>query len=153
MLLAMNRRLRRTEGYLAIAFAAALVIGPDLAEAQDAGGTPPAAPAAPQSPTPPAAPAPTETLPAAQAEQTAPQTDSFSHEELRKLLAPIALYPDALLAQLLPAAAYPLEIVQAERWLKKNQALVAKNDFSASTARNGTPRSKRWRGFPTSSKR
>ena len=37
MLLAMNRRLRRTQGFLAVAFAAALVIGPDLAEAQDAG--------------------------------------------------------------------------------------------------------------------
>jgi Protein of unknown function (DUF3300) len=33
-------------------------------------------------------------------------------------LAPIALYPDALLAQLLPASAYPLEIVQAQRWLE-----------------------------------
>jgi hypothetical protein len=39
MLLAMNRRLRRTEGYLAVAFAAALVIAPDHAEAQDAGRT------------------------------------------------------------------------------------------------------------------
>jgi hypothetical protein len=108
MLLAMNRRLRRTEGYLAVAFAAALVIGPDLAEAQEAGGTPPAAPAAPQSPTPPAppattetpppAPAATQTPPAAHGEQTAPQANRFSNEELRKLLAPIALYPDALLA-------------------------------------------------------
>ena len=78
MLLAMNRRLRRTEGYLAFAFAAALVIGPDLAEAQDAGGTPPAAPMTPQSPllappattreTPPPAPAATQTPPAAQTE-------------------------------------------------------------------------------------
>ena len=41
MLLAMNRRLRRTQGYLAVAFAAALALGPDLAEAQDAAGTPP----------------------------------------------------------------------------------------------------------------
>jgi hypothetical protein len=49
---------------------------------------------------------------------------------LRKLLAPIALFPDALLAQMLPASAYPLEIVQAERWLQKNQTLVAKNDYS-----------------------
>ena len=49
---------------------------------------------------------------------------------MRKLLAPIALYPDALLAQMLPASAYPLEIVQAERWLEKNPNLVAAKDFS-----------------------
>ncbi|HEX9169916.1 MAG TPA: DUF3300 domain-containing protein, partial [Roseiarcus sp.] len=143
MLLAMNRRLRRTQGFLAIAFALALAIGPELAQAQDAQGTPaappppaeapsPTAPAAQQSPAPlaaPAAEAPS-AAPAGQAAQPAPQADQFSQDELRKLLAPIALYPDALLAQLLPAAAYPLEIVQAQRWLDANPALVAKNDFS-----------------------
>jgi hypothetical protein len=51
MLLAMNRRLRRTRGSLAMAFALALAIGPELAEAQVAQqGTSPAAPAAPRSP-------------------------------------------------------------------------------------------------------
>lgn len=39
------------------------------------------------------------------------------------MLAPIALYPDALLSQMLMAATYPLEIVQAERWLKANKNL------------------------------
>jgi hypothetical protein len=39
-------------------------------------------------------------------------------EELEQLLAPIALYPDSLLAQVLMASTYPLEIVQAARWLK-----------------------------------
>ena len=86
MLLAMNRRLRRTQGWLAIAFALALAMGPDLAEAQDAGGTPPAAPAAPQSPAPAATEAPT-APPAGQAEQPPPEADRFSQDELRKLLA------------------------------------------------------------------
>jgi hypothetical protein len=36
---------------------------------------------------------------------------SFSQEELDQLLAPVALYPDALLAQVLMASTYPLEIV------------------------------------------
>ncbi len=158
MLLAMNRRLRRAEGYLAVALAAALVIGPDLAEAQDAGGTPPAASTAPQSPTPPAppattetpppAPAATQTPPAAQTEQTAPQADRFSNEELRKLLAPIALYPDALLAQMLPASAYPLEIVQAERWLEKNPGLVAANNFSGIDSQKWDPAVKAMARFP-----
>ncbi len=40
--------------------------------------------------------------------------------DLETLLAPIALYPDALLAEILPAATYPLELVQAERWLQAN---------------------------------
>jgi hypothetical protein len=169
MLLAMNRRLRRTQGGLAIAFALALAIGPELAEAQDAAGTPPAAPAAPAPSTPPAtapaeAPAPAApqppapaaapaaeapaAAPAGQAEQPAPQADSFSQEELRKLLAPIALYPDALLAQLLPAAAYPLEIVQAQRWLDKNPALVAKNDFSGIDKEKWDPAVKAMARFP-----
>src|SRR5208283_3831174 len=37
-------------------------------------------------------------------------------EELDALVAPIALYPDALLAEVLMASTYPLEVVQAERW-------------------------------------
>jgi len=40
--------------------------------------------------------------------------------DLETLVAPIALYPDPLLAQLLPAATYPLEVVQAARWLQAN---------------------------------
>ena len=119
-------------------------MGPELAEAQDAGGSPPAAPTAPQSSTPPAA---AETPPAAgQVEQ--PQANRFTREELRKLLAPIALYPDALLAQLLPASAYPLEIVQAHRWLDKNRALVAKNDFSGIDKQKWDPAVKAMARFP-----
>ena len=41
-----------------------------------------------------------------------------SEADLEKLVAPIALYPDPLLATLLPASAYPLEIVQAARFVK-----------------------------------
>ncbi len=44
--------------------------------------------------------------------------------ELEALVAPIALYPDALLAEVLIASTYPLEIVQAERWLSENQKLT-----------------------------
>ena len=38
-------------------------------------------------------------------------------EQLDALVAPVALYPDTLLAQVLMASTYPLEIVQADRWL------------------------------------
>jgi Protein of unknown function (DUF3300) len=42
----------------------------------------------------------------------------FRAEQLDQLLAPIALYPDPLLAEILMAATYPLEIVRARRWLQ-----------------------------------
>jgi hypothetical protein len=48
---------------------------------------------------------------------------AFGQEQLDQMLAPIALYPDALLMQLMMAATYPLEIVEADRWRKKNPAL------------------------------
>ena len=48
---------------------------------------------------------------------------TFKQEELDQLLAPIALYPDSLLAQILMASTYPFEVVQAGRWAKANQTL------------------------------
>jgi hypothetical protein len=45
----------------------------------------------------------------------------LSKEELAQLLAPIALYPDDLVSQILMASTYPLEIVQADRWAKSHQ--------------------------------
>src|SRR6516164_1978259 len=51
------------------------------------------------------------------------QQQLLSEAELDSLVAPIALYPDALLAQILMASTYPLEIVQAERWTKANKSL------------------------------
>ena len=47
----------------------------------------------------------------------------FTAEQLDQILAPIALYPDALLAQTLMAASYPLEVVEAARWSKANPTL------------------------------
>src|SRR5688572_22738204 len=44
-------------------------------------------------------------------------------EELDQLMAPIALYPDALLSNVLMASTYPLEVVQADRWAKANKNL------------------------------
>ncbi|MFO1311427.1 MAG: DUF3300 domain-containing protein [Burkholderiales bacterium] len=55
-----------------------------------------------------------------------PGSKAFSQEELDQLVAPIALYPDALLAQVLMASTYPLEVVEAERWVKKNPGLKDK---------------------------
>ena len=52
------------------------------------------------------------------------QTDRFRKEELDQMLAPIALYPDSLIAQILMASTYPLEVVQAERWMEQNKTLT-----------------------------
>jgi len=48
---------------------------------------------------------------------------SFSREQLDQIVAPIALYPDDLVAQILMASTYPLEVVQADRWAKSNKDL------------------------------
>ena len=78
-------------------------------------------PAMAQTPAPPPSqPASPATAPAAAGAKT------FSQEELDQLLAPIALYPDALLAQVLMASTYPLEVVAAERWVKANPGLKDK---------------------------
>ena len=60
--------------------------------------------------------------PAASTQQpAAPPT--FKQEELDQILAPIALYPDSLIAQILMASTFPLEVVQAERFAKQNASL------------------------------
>jgi len=45
----------------------------------------------------------------------------LSQEELAQLLAPIALYPDELVSQILMASTYPIEVVQADRWVKSHK--------------------------------
>jgi hypothetical protein len=47
-------------------------------------------------------------------------------DQLDSLVAPIALYPDPLLAQMLAASTYPLELVQLQQWLAKNKTLKDK---------------------------
>jgi hypothetical protein len=52
-----------------------------------------------------------------------PAAKKLKPEELEQVAAPVALYPDALLAQVLMASTYPLEIVQAARWVEENSKL------------------------------
>lgn len=73
--------------------------------------------------------------PAQQAPSTAPApadqaADVYSMTDLEYLLGPIALYPDPLLALILPASTHPDEIIEAARWLENNPAAVARNDFT-----------------------
>src|SRR5262249_50971872 len=66
-------------------------------------------------------------MPAAAAAQTdqgaAPAPAPFHNEQLEQIVAPIALYPDPLVAQILMASTYPLEVVQAARFASANATL------------------------------
>src|SRR5262245_21698312 len=55
--------------------------------------------------------------------QMQPQQQALTQQQLQQLVAPIALYPDALLAQVLTASTYPLEVTMAARWSEKNPNL------------------------------
>ena len=65
--------------------------------------------------------------PPAQA-QPAPQAPVYQPAQLDQMLAPIALYPDQLLGQILMASTYPLEVVQADRWVKDPNNAALKGD-------------------------
>jgi hypothetical protein len=62
-------------------------------------------------------------LPAGTFAQEPQGRPSFSEAEIEQILAPIALYPDDVLSQILIASTYPLEVVQADRWAKQNSGL------------------------------
>ncbi len=61
--------------------------------------------------------------PAASAPAAAPAQQLLSPDQLDQLVAPIALYPDTLLSEVLQASTYPLEVVQADRWATANKNL------------------------------
>ena len=98
---------------------------------QQASKAPPAQPPSAQSVQP--ATAPTESAPP----QPTPAPAAKPLTDLESLVAPIALYPDQLLAELLVASTYPLEVVQAARWLetKPDLATLSSKDWDASIMR------------------
>ena len=85
---------------------------------------------------------------AARAQDGAP-APQFKPEELEALVAPIALYPDALLAQVLMASTYPLEIVEAARWSKANPGLKEQALQDALQKQSWDPSVKSLAAFPT----
>ena len=64
------------------------------------------------------------------APQPAPATGAapLTAAQVDRLVAPIALYPDPLIAQILMAATYPLEVVEADRWLQIPANAALKGD-------------------------
>jgi hypothetical protein len=63
------------------------------------------------------------TSPAQTSSGTAQAQPSDTNQDLPSLVAPIALYPDALVAQILGASTFPTQVVEADRWLKQNSSL------------------------------
>ena len=93
------------------------------------------------------APAQPPSAPASAAGQPA-EAGTFSQEELDQLVAPIALYPDDLLAQVLMASTYPLDVVSAERWVKANPNLKDKALEDALQQQSWDPSVKSLTPFP-----
>jgi hypothetical protein len=80
--------------------------------------------------------------------QDAAQPKPFSKEELEQIVAPIALYPDALVAQILMASTYPLEVVEAARWSKANPNVKDKALEDAMQKQKWDPSVKSLTAFP-----
>ena len=82
----------------------------------------------------------------AQAQAQAPRT--FSQAELDQMLAPVALYPDALLSQVLMASTYPLDVVEAARWARANPGLQGDEAVNAVAGKDWDPSVKSLVAFP-----
>jgi len=70
-------------------------------------------------------------------------------EQLQQLVAPIALYPDALVAQILAASTYPTEIVQADRWVQQHSDLKGEQLAQAVDQQSWDPSVKAMTQFPS----
>jgi hypothetical protein len=88
------------------------------------------------------------TIPPGVIAQEAQGNAVFKQEELDQILAPIALYPDSLVAQILMASTYPLEVVQADRFAKQNASLKGEALTKALESQSWDPSVKSLVNFP-----
>lgn len=72
----------------------------------------------------------------------------YSQAELDQMLAPVALYPDPLLSQLLMAATYPLEVSEAARWSRSNPGLQGDDAVRAALGEDWDPSVQSMVAFP-----
>src|SRR5712691_2592478 len=80
--------------------------------------------------------------------QPPPQAAQQSSEQLQQIVAPIALYPDALIAQILAAATYPDQVVEAQRWIEQHKDLQRDSLAKALDAQPWDPSVKALTQFP-----
>ena len=69
--------------------------------------------------------------------------------DLQRLCAPIALYPDSLLAQVLAAATYPTQVVEADRWVKQHPGLTGESLAGEVNKQSWDPSVKALTAFPS----
>lgn len=84
-----------------------------------------------------------------QTNTTAASSAQPSPEQLQQLVAPIALYTDALVAQILAAATYPEQVVQADRWLQEHRELKGEHLAQAVDQQPWDPSVKALTEFPS----
>jgi len=82
------------------------------------------------------------------AEEQAVARPALSAQQLDNLVAPLALYPDPLLSQVLVAATYPLEVVEANQWLTQNRSLTGTALIDAAKQQNWDPSVQALVAFP-----
>jgi hypothetical protein len=82
------------------------------------------------------------------AQETKPTSAMPSAKELQQLVAPIALYPDNLVAQVLAGSTYPTQIVEAERWMQEHKNLQGKELAQAVNEQIWDPSIKALAEFP-----
>jgi hypothetical protein len=85
----------------------------------------------------------------AQAEAPAEVPAPLSSDDLNQLVAPIALYPDALVAQVLAGSTYPTEVVEAARWQSANAGLSGTDLAAAVDSQPWDPSIKALTQFPS----
>ncbi|TSA14860.1 MAG: DUF3300 domain-containing protein [Betaproteobacteria bacterium] len=73
---------------------------------------------------------------------------AFSQQELEQMLAPIALYPDALLAQILMTSTYPQEVAEAARWSGERPGLSGDDAVRAAETEDWAPSVRSLVAFP-----
>ncbi|HUP06581.1 MAG TPA: DUF3300 domain-containing protein [Caldimonas sp.] len=74
--------------------------------------------------------------------------EAYTQDELDALLTPVALYPDALLSQLLMASTYPLEVVEADRFMRQNAGLQGEALDDALAKKRWDPSVQSLAGYP-----
>lgn len=84
---------------------------------------------------------------------TEPEAAKLPADQLDSLVAPIALYPDPMLAQVLAASTYPLEIIQLQQWLAKHKDLKDKALADAVAKQPWDPSVQALAGLPDVAKR
>jgi uncharacterized membrane protein YgcG len=127
----MKRSKRASALFVSSSLVLASVLGGCVSEASQPDNQPPVA-AAPQA-----------------SDETAQVVAQQSPAELDQLVAPIALYPDALVAQILAAATYPTEVVEADRWMQQHPDLKGDTLAQVADAQSWDPSVKALTQFPS----